>query len=128
MVLDLTQAIQPQYGWMTIILWFGWQSVSAKHIPGHEPLLYPLFELSDNLDRLEDVEDKQDSIFENVQDLRNMQEKHIQVSRAHSRALDEGKDVSVTSDAVDEYLLDNGVAIETFLDSSDVNNSQSDDD
>lgn len=92
------------------VVFFGWifWQVYAPKLLDVDTALGPLFELPD---RVEAVEDRAETLHETVSDLDQKQVHHIQVTRANSRALDERRDVTIDSEHVDEYLVDNGIPV-----------------
>ncbi len=90
-----------------LVAWVMWQ-VYAPQIIGVTTSLSPLFDLPD---RINDIEERTDELRSQVTDLDKKQVHHIQVTRANSRALDEERNVTIDSENVDEYLVDNGITI-----------------
>lgn len=91
-------------------VWWIWQ-VYAPKLLDRDTALSSLIELPE---RVEEVEERTSRLTEKVEDIDKKQVHHIQVTRANARALDEEKNVSISSDEVDDYLVDNGVPVAVF--------------
>jgi hypothetical protein len=116
---ELPALLSSGWGWILLVLYLAWQGFSMKYIPNHEPLLAPIIEVNKRLKRISHLEQNQNDIKAAVEDLADLQESHVQVTRAQARALDDGNMASINSREVDKYLVKNGVAVENFLDHED---------
>lgn len=102
--------VGPTVGSILVIGWLFWELYSPL-ILGVETRLSPLLGIPD---RMEDVEETVDAAQQHIEEIDKKQVHHIQVTRAQSRALDEDKDVTISSEEVDQYLVDNGVPVTVF--------------
>lgn len=97
---------------MALLLWVAYQVYAPKLI-GKPTTLSPLIELPD---RVRDLEQTQEKLRSRVEEFNKMQVHHIQVTRANARALDAEKtQMTVDSSTVDEYLVDNGVPVDSLM-------------
>ena len=103
---DLTD-VGPEYALIILIGWVAWE-VYAPKVLGTETALSPLIELPK---RVEAVEKHTSHLQEKLEALDEKQVHHIQVTRANARALDEERNVTIDSENVDEYLVDNSIPI-----------------
>ena len=103
---DVTD-LDPSWSVVLIIGWITWE-LYAPTVLGNETRLSPLFELPN---RVSDVEETTKQVHHKVEEMDKKQVHHIQVTRAQARALDDDKDVTMSSKDVDEYLVDNGIPV-----------------
>lgn len=101
------KVLGPEVGAAVVVLWVVWQ-VYAPTLFGVETRLSPLFNIVKRTERVEDVAGR---LSNRVEEMKKVQTHHIQVTRATARALDDSKDVTISSDEVDEYLVDNGIRV-----------------
>jgi len=96
----------PEAGVGLLTVWVLWQVYAPKF--GVPTRLAPLFELPERVERTEQRIEETSEKFDNIN---QRQAHHIQVSRANARALDPDKQVTINSNEVDRYLIDNGIAV-----------------
>lgn len=124
LVPDAYTVFGPQVATIVVTVWLIWQVYGPKF--GFETRLSPLFAV---VTRVEEMERSLSSLKEQTTNIDTMQRHHIQVSRANARALDPDKNVAINSDDVDDYLVDNGVAVSELTkepDSDDVGHANND--
>jgi len=91
----LLEALGPQWGWLLPLAWVMWQIYAPKFF---------------------DRETLTSSFYNELERTKKLQTAHMMVSRAMARVLDDDLDTSINSEQVDDYLADNGVTVEHFLD------------
>ena len=99
--------VDPAWAVLLVIGWIVWE-VYAPVVLGKETRLSPLIGLPAKIDSLQE---RVHGVEERVEAVDEKQVHHIQVTRAQARALDDDKDVTMSSDEVDEYLVDNGIPV-----------------
>lgn len=114
---DITQLIisNPGWGLSLVVAWLVYQVYAPKYL-GVETRMSPLFGLDERMARVEEQNTEQ---YDKLRELDEKQVHHIQVTRAQARAIDADTDVTVSSEDVDEYLVDNGVPVSMLTRASD---------
>jgi hypothetical protein len=119
-IVDVVNAIQHGYGWLVTALsfivafgWIMWQIYGAKILQRDTALS----RVVDMPDKLDDVQKEQRELRIDVNEMgaelaeiKNRQQIGMQVDRAQARA-----NSQMDHEAVDKYLLENGVEPDTFL-------------
>ncbi len=104
---DFVSLFEQGYGWIFVTLLIAYQ-LFAPTIIDRDTALAPL--VRDLPDKVDKVDEKQDEIISDVDDLKHQQKTQMQVQRASARA-----NPQMDADAVDRYLLQNGVEPNEFL-------------
>lgn len=107
MVVPDLDVFGPEWALLAFVAWVFWEIYSPK-ILGTKTAMSPLLDLPS---RIDDVEDHTTHLQQKIEDMDKKQVHHIQVSRANARALDNDRNVTINSENVDEYLVDNGIPV-----------------
>lgn len=104
---DVVALFAAGYGWVFVTLLIAYE-LFAPTLIDKDTALSPL--VRDLPKKLDDVDEKQDEIIDDVTDLKHQQKTQMQVQRASARA-----NPQMDAEAVDRYLLQNGVEPNEFL-------------
>ena len=107
MVVTFVEALGPEWGALVLVAWVLWE-FHAPTLLDRETTMSPLLEVPE---RVENVEEKQETLVEKVEDIDDLQTDHVQVTRATARAVDDDVDAEIDSDAIDEYLVQGEVPV-----------------
>jgi hypothetical protein len=111
-LVDLISLAQQGYGWILVLVLFCYEIFW----PFTQTRLQRFFERTEKQvsetvdDARKDLNDRMDGIEDKVDETATMQKSHIQVTRAVSRDMD-----GINEEAVDDYLVENGVEVSDFL-------------
>lgn len=108
--LPLPESLGPEWSLIVIVGWSFYQFYAPKF--GVETTLSPMLDVPK---RLGNVEQSTKDLSQKVEAIDDKQIHHIQATRANARALDPEKSVTVDSEDIDEYLVENGVPVAVFL-------------
>jgi len=104
---DIAAIAQPGYGWVVAVLYLAYQLYAPRYL-GRQTVLAPIIE--EVPEQVEELREKQDDLREDVTNVQEGQETMMQVQRAQARANEK-----MDHNRVDEYLLENGVRPNEFL-------------
>lgn len=107
MVVTLVEALEPEWSAFILVMWVLWE-FHAPTLLDRETTISPLLEVPE---RVENVEEKQETLVDKIEDIDDLQTDHVQVTRATARAVDDDVDAQIDSDAVDQYLVKGEVPI-----------------
>jgi len=111
---DISYLFSQGYGWL-FLLFVGLYELYAPTVLNQDTALAPI--VRDIPEKVDDVKEKQEQartdindVRNNVQEVQERQKVQMQVQRAQARANDE-----MDAEKVDDYLLHNGVSVDSFL-------------
>jgi hypothetical protein len=90
--------------------WLAWE-VYAPRILGVNTAFSPIFDMPE---RMNDMESQLEDNANRLEDMEAQQTHHIQATRANARALDDRRSVTIDSERIDDYLINNGVPMSAF--------------
>lgn len=104
---DVFQLFTEEWGWIFVLLLVLWEFTAPKYL-GVDTYVAPL--VRDLPNDLEHVKEEQAELRDDVHELGKQQKVMMQVQRGQARA-----NPQMDHERVDQYLLDNGADVDTFL-------------
>lgn len=107
LIADFITLTKAGYGWLLLLAIGVWE-VYAPRVIDRDTALRPV--LHDLPEQVEDLTEKQEELRDDVDNVQEQNRISMQIDRAIARTNDD-----MDADAVDDYLLENGVRPDTFL-------------